>query len=109
MIQQCRRTLVVAAIVCLILAGCERKATEGNKAAGEVLEGTISDSMIATDKSRAAPPIAPRKDTAPDAKGSKAKAKPGGDAALVESPTPETSATAEASPAPKSTASEPAA
>ena len=109
MIQQRRRTLAVAAIACLALAGCERKAPEGNKAAGEVLEGTISDAMIATDKSRAAPPIAPHRNAAPDAKGSKAKTKGGGDAALVESPTPEPSPTAEASPAPKPTASEPAA
>ena len=32
---QSRRLLAAAALACLILGGCEKKAAEGNKAAGE--------------------------------------------------------------------------
>ena len=107
--QRRRRILAVLAIACLSVAGCERKAAEGNKAAGEVLDGTISDAMIATDQTRAAPPIDSRLGAMPDAKRGKTKAKPGNDAAPVATPTPEPSPTAEASPIPKATTSEPAA
>lgn len=109
MIQQQRRSLYLtaAALACLIIGGCERKAAEGNKAAGEILEGTTSDAMIATDQSRTAPPLAPRKAEAPETKGGKAKTKPG-DAAAVASPTSEPIPTAETSPAAKPMASEPA-
>ena len=98
-----------ALLACLVVAGCGRKAEERSKAAGEVLEGTISDAMIATDRVRSEPPIAPRKAEAPDARGDKAKAKPAEGEVPAASPTPETSPAAEASPAPKPAASEPAA
>lgn len=108
-----RQLLATAMLACLIVAGCERKAEERGKAAGEVLEGSISDAMIATDAVRSEPPIAPRKAEAPDARGDKAKAKPAEGEEPAASPTPETSPAAEASPAPKPApkpaASEPAA
>ena len=104
-----RRILATVALACLIVAGCGDKKQERNKAAGEVLEGTISDTMIATDAVRSEPPIAPRQAEASDATGDKAKTKPAEGAEPAESPTPEASPATEASPAPKPAASEPAA
>ena len=69
---QSRRLLAAAALACLVLAGCEKKAAEGNKAAGEVLEGTITDAMIATDEVRSEPPLAPHAAKAAGAKGGQA-------------------------------------
>ena len=74
-----------------------------------MLEGTISDAMIAPDRVRSEPPIAPRKADAPDAKGGKAQVKPADGTEPAETPTPEASPTADSSPAPKPAASEPAA
>ena len=104
-----RPLLFAAALACLAMAGCgDKKAAEGNKAAGEVLEGTISDAMIARDAVRSDPPLAPRKTDAPDAKGGKAQAKPADGTEPAETPTPEAGPTADSSPAPKPKASEPA-
>ena len=100
-----RRLCAAAALACLILGGCERKAAEGNKATGEVLEGSLSDAMIATDEVRSEPPLAPHTAKATDAKGGKAKAKAGDEADA--SPAPEASPPADAAPAPKPSASEP--
>ena len=103
-----RQLLATAMLACLIVAGCERKAEERSKASGEVLEGTISDAMIATDAVRSEPPLAPRKTDAPGAGADKAKATTADEAVPDASPTPEPSPAAEASPAPKPAASEPA-
>lgn len=106
-----RRLLLAAALACLALTGCGKKAAEGNKATGEVLEGTISDAMIATDRVRSEAPIAPRRDATPDAKGNdKGKPRPAGDAAAPDaSPTTEASPAAEPTVTSTPTASEPAA
>ena len=101
-----RRLLIAVAFACLVLAGCDKNAAEGNKAAGEVLEGTISDAMIATDQTRSQPPLAPHNAKATDARGEKAKAKPGDEDS--ESPEADAAPTPESSPAPKPSASEPA-
>ena len=105
-----RRQLCAAAmLVCLVVAGCDRKAEERSKAAGEVLEGTISDAMIAPDRVRSEPPIAPRKAQSPTDKGGKAKVVPEDDSAPDQSSAPESTPMPEASPTPKPPASEPAA
>ena len=98
-----------AMLVCLVVAGCDRKAEERSKAAGEVLEGTISDAMIAPDRVRTEPPIAPRKAQSPADKGGKAKVIAGDDSAPDQSSAPESTPMPEASPTPKPPASEPAA
>ena len=100
-----RRLCAAATLACLIVGGCDNKAAEGNKATGEVLEGSISDAMIATDEVRSEPPLAPHTAKATDAKGEKAKAKSGDEAEA--SPAPEASPPADAAPAPKPSASEP--
>lgn len=106
---QSRRMLAAVALACVIVGGCQKKAAEGTKATGEVLEGTVSDAMIATDQTRSEPPLAPHSARADDAKGSKAKAghddPEGADAAAAPTVTP----TPEAISAPKPAASEPAA
>ena len=91
-----RRLSAAAALACLILGGCERKAAEGTKATGEVLEGTITDAMIATDEVRSEPPLAPQ------------TAKAGDEADAEEAPAVETSRPEDITPAPKTAASEPA-
>ena len=101
-----RRLLIAVAFACLVLAGCGKNAAEGNKAAGEVLEGTISDAMIATDQTRSQPPLAPHNAKATVARGEKAKAKPGDEDA--ESPEADAAPTPESSPAPKPSTSGPA-
>ena len=103
-----RRLVAAAALACLILGGCEKKVAEGNKATGEVLEGTITDAMIAPDEVRSEPPLAPHTAKATDGVGAKAKAKvKAGDEADAEAPTVEASP-ADAAPAPRPSASEPA-
>ena len=96
------------ALACLILAGCERKAAEGTRAAGEVLEGTISDAMIATDSIRSEPPLAPRTAKTSGATGDKAKAKAAVGDLKSATPAPDASPSADAAPAPKPAASDPA-
>ena len=103
---QSRRLFAAVALACLIVGACDKKAAEGNKAAGEVLEGTISDAMIATDQTRSQPPLAPGVEKATDARGEKAKAKPGDEDS--ESPEADAAPTPESSPAPKPSTSEPA-
>ena len=103
-----RRHGAALALACLILAGCERKAAEGNKAAGEVLEGTISDAMIATDSIRSEPPLAPRTTKASGSTGDKAKAKTAAGDATNATPAPDASPSADAAPAPKPATSDPA-
>ena len=96
-----RRVLIATALAGLALGGCGAEmAAEGNKATGEVLEGTISDAMIATDLVRSEPPVAPRRATAADPKEAKAKTGNADDAAPAGSPSPQASPPAEASPPP---------
>ena len=102
-----RQLLAAAALACLILGGCEKKVAEGDKATGEVLEGTITDAMIATDEVRSEPPLAPHAAKAADGVGVKAKAKAGDAADAEEAPAVEASPTPEAASAPKPAASEP--
>ena len=101
-----RRLLIAVAFACLVLAGCGKNAAEGNKAAGEVFEGTISDAMIATDQTRSQPPLAPHNAKATDGKVDKAKGNATGETETAAEPG--TSPTPEEPPAPKPTASEPA-
>ena len=103
-----QRHVAALALACLILAGCERKAAEGTKATGEVLEGTISDAMIATDSIRSEPPLAPRTAKASDAKGDKGKAKAAAGDATKATPAPDDTPSADAAPAPKPATSDPA-
>ena len=103
-----QRHVAALALACLILAGCERKAAEGTKATGEVLEGTISDAMIATDSIRSEPPLAPRTAKASDAKGDKGKAKAAVGDATKATPAPDDTPSADAAPAPKPATSDPA-
>jgi hypothetical protein len=103
-----RTVLLAAAAACLATAACGKKAAEGNKATGEVLEGTISDAMIATDRVRSDPPLAPRATGAPGGKSGKAKAAPGQAEQVGEAPAPDATPTPETAPAPKPSASEPA-
>ena len=102
-----RRLVAAATLACLIVGGCDNKAAEGNKATGEVLEGTISDAMIATDEVRSEPPLAPHAAKATDGKGEKAKGKAGGEAAPEEAASEEAAPVADTAPAPKPAASEP--
>ena len=106
-----RPLLFAVTLACLAMTGCGKKAAEGNKAAGEVLEGTISDAMISPDRVRSEPPIAPRHEGSADIKaGAKGQPKPASDAAEPDAlATPDASAASEPNPAPKPTASEPAA
>ena len=108
MIYDRRRYAATAALACLIVAGCERKAAEGTRAAGEVLEGTISDAMIATDSIRSEPPLAPRTAKASDATGDKARAKAAVGDLTNATPAPYASPSADAAPAPKPATSDPA-
>ena len=98
-----RRMLATVALACLVLGGCGKQAAEGTRATGEVLEGTISDAMIATDQTRSEPPLAPHSANVAGDKGAKAKAKPG-DEAVAEA---EASPVADVAPPPKPSASEP--
>jgi hypothetical protein len=55
------RALLVATLGLATLAGCDRGKEERAQAAGEILEGTVSDAMIQTDQIRSEAPLAPRK------------------------------------------------
>ena len=104
------KLVVMAMLACLIVAGCGRKVEERGKAAGEVLEGTISDGMIATDAVRSEPPIAPRKAEASGARVARQGAgAPVGEEEADPSAAPAPAPAPEAAPAPPATASEPAA
>ena len=106
---QSRRYVAAVALACLmLLGGCDKKVAEGTGATGEVLEGTISDAMIATDETRSKPPLAPHTASAADAKGKKVQGKPSGSTDAQALPVSEVSPPSDAAPAPKPTASEPA-
>jgi len=54
------RATLVLALALLLATGCNRQPAEAGQAAGEVLEGTVSDAMIATEQTRSQAPLAPR-------------------------------------------------
>ena len=100
------RVLLIAAAG-LALSACNQKKEERAGAAGEVLEGTVSDAMIATDQVRSEAPLAPRASSSGD-KGKKAggaKASPA--AASDEPPEAEVTSPPGASAAPNSSTSPP--
>jgi hypothetical protein len=100
-----RRMVIATTLACLALAGCGQKAAEGTKATGEVLDGTISDSMIATDETRSPPPLAPYSPKAADTKSGKGKPRSEGSVEQA-SPDAKASSAAEAAPSPKPSPSE---
>ena len=102
-----RRLVAAATLACLIVGGCDNKAAEGNNATGEVLEGTISDAMIATDEVRSEPPLAPHTAKAADGKGAKAKGTSGAREDVEEAPQVEAIPAVDTAPAPKPAASAP--
>ena len=102
-----RQLLATAMLACLIVAGCERKAEERSKASGEVLEGTISDAMIATEAVRSEPPLAPHTAKAADGKGAKAKGTSGAKEDVEEARQVEAIPAVDTAPAPKPAASAP--
>lgn len=106
MINYRRRYAAAAALACLIVAGCERKVAEGTKATGEVLEGTVSDAMIATDEVRSEPPLAPHTAKAVDATGEKAVGRAADVGEAEMSPAEEAGPAADATPASKPSPSE---
>ena len=55
------RTLLAAGLAFAALSGCDQGKDERTQAAGEILEGTVSDAMIKTDEIRSEAPLAPRK------------------------------------------------
>jgi hypothetical protein len=55
------RALLLATACLVGLSGCDRGKDERTQAAGEILEGTVSDAMIQTDQIRSEAPLAPRK------------------------------------------------
>ena len=101
----CIRPLVAGAALCGLLAACgsEPPASEGDgeTAAGEVLEGTISDAMIPLDQLRSQPPLmkvepAPDAAAAPDG-ASEPAADPNADDDAAPAPPPAEPASAEES------------
>jgi hypothetical protein len=103
-----RAVLIAVAVACLATGACDKKAATGNKATGEVLEGTISDEMISTDRVRSDPPLAPHASGAPAGKPGKAKTAPGQAEAAGEAPATDATPTPETAPALKPPATEPA-
>ena len=103
-----RRMLATVALACLVLGGCWKQAAEGTRATGEVLEGTISDAMIATDQTRSDPPLAPHSAKVAGDKGAKAKEKPGDEAVAEAAAVADTGAAADPAPNPQPSPSEPA-
>ena len=86
------RPLLAAALL-VALGACDRKAEERAGAAGEILEGSVSDAMIPVDQLKTEPPLAPRKTGSADkSAGGKSGAPKPGDVAPDATPTPETPA-----------------
>lgn len=93
-----RLTALVALPLALAACGSsEKKAKDQRTAAGEILPGSISDSMLPYDTVRSQPPLAPKETGKPGAKGSA-----GADAAASDAAAPaaEASAAIEAPAAP---------
>ena len=90
------RAALILALAVLAVTGCNRKPAEGGQAAGDVLEGTVSDAMIATEQTRSEPPLAPRSGPV-DGKAGKKQGKGGREGKAAAAPEPSASATPEAS------------
>lgn len=86
--------------IALLAGGCDKQPEERAQAAGEILPGTITDAMIATDQTRAQPPLAPRAPGGGDAGKPKAKAAAADEPEEEGEGEPAIGATPEASPAP---------
>ena len=102
---------VVVLIGLLALSGCKggpKQDAGAGTAQGEVLEGTITDAMIATDEVRSEAPLAPQTAKTADARGEKPKAKAADDGKVEAAPAADPGAAADAAPPPKPSASEPA-
>lgn len=79
------RILIAAAPLALAACGGDAPADDGRSATGEVLEGTISDAMLPTDRVRSEAPLAPE----PAARGEGSAAQPDADpTAAVEGEAP---------------------
>ena len=83
-------TLLALTLSLVALGGCDRGKDERAQAAGEILEGTVSDAMIRTDQIRSEAPLAPRKAGG----GGSAKTARGDAAPSASEPTSETPAPA---------------
>jgi hypothetical protein len=83
------RTLLAAMLGFAALAGCDRGKDERAQAAGEILEGTVSDAMIRTDQIRSEAPLAPRKaGSGGSAKTARGEAAPSASEPTSETPAP---------------------
>jgi hypothetical protein len=93
------RRIIAVLFAVLSLAACNKPGNERRQAAGEILEGSVSDAMIHTDQVRSEGPYA-----APEAakaeKGGKGPAKAAAHAPEA-APTPEASASATVTAAPE--------
>ena len=99
------RALFAAGLALAALSGCDRGKDERTQAAGEILEGTVSDAMIKTDQIRSEAPLAPRKaGTAGTARAADRDADANDAAPTSETPAPAASETPEqpSAPAPAS-------
>lgn len=54
------RLACAATLGLVLLTGCEKQKNDKAQASGEVLQGTVSDAMIETDRVRSEAPLAPR-------------------------------------------------
>jgi hypothetical protein len=76
--------LIPACLALMVLAGCDKakQAPTRNSAAGEILEGSVSDAMLPLDTVRSQAPLAPRSESSGGAGGEttrdKGKAKAAG-------------------------------
>ena len=93
------RRIIAVLFAVLSLAACNKPGNERRQAAGEILEGSVSDAMIHTDQVRSEGPYA-APETAKAEKGGKGPAKAAADAPEA-APTPEASASATVTAAPE--------
>lgn len=97
-----RLTALVALPLALAACGSnEKKAKDQRTATGEILPGSISDSMLPYDTVRSQPPLAPKETGKPGAKASAGPAAAASDAAApaADAPAPDEAPAAAASPA----------
>ena len=99
------RRIIAVLFAVLSLAACNKPGNERRQAAGEILEGSVSDAMIHTDQVRSegpyAAPEAAKAEKGGKAAGKKAAAKRA-DEASDETPAATPSATPQATPSPES-------
>lgn len=92
------RAALLLSLAPLALAACQQDkppAPAKAQAAGEVLEGSISDSMIPVDRVTSQPPLAPKSEASAEA-----KAKPSGSAASTSAAADEATPAKPADPGP---------